>query len=86
MKKPIALILGASILLLAGCCSTHKRSQWEYKNLTVVASDPDRNGWLNRLGKEGWVVCGFAAQPATNQVPGPGKLYEYHYVFKRKAE
>jgi len=74
-------------LLLAGCCSTHKLSQWEYENLTVVASDPDQNGWLNRLGKEGWVVCGFAAQPAQPQEGQvPGKLYEYHYVFKRKAQ
>ncbi len=85
MKNSIALVLAASTLLLAACCSAYKVSHWEYKNLTVVASDPDQNGWLNRLGKEGWVLCGFAAQPATNQVPGSVKLYEYHYAFKRKA-
>ena len=84
MKKFIALIFMASTLVLAGGCCTHRVSQWEYKNITIIASDPDQNPWLNKLGKEGWNMVGFAAQPQAGQASGPGDLYEFHYVFKRR--
>jgi PBP1b-binding outer membrane lipoprotein LpoB len=64
MKKSIALIFAVSTLFLAGCCTTHNATKWEYK----VAQDPSHVGhtsqeirelqqtFLNDLGKEGWVL------------------------------
>ena len=70
MKKHVALVITASALILAGCCTTPHATRWEYK----VASPhlrrgeaPDANttgspetvreareALLNDLGKEGW--------------------------------
>ena len=70
MKKCVALVITASTLILAGCCTTPHATRWEYK----VASPhlrpgeaPDANSvgrpeavrkaqeaLLNDLGKEGW--------------------------------
>ena len=64
MKKNIALIFAVSTLFLAGCCTTHNATKWEYK----VAQAPSSLGhtyqeirelqqtFLNDLGKEGWVL------------------------------
>ena len=64
MKKNIALIFAVSTLFLAGCCTTHNATKWEYK----VAHAPSYAGhtspeireiqqtFLNDLGKEGWVL------------------------------
>ena len=64
MKKTIALIFAVSTLFLAGCCTTHNATNWEYK----VAHAPSYAGhtsqeireiqqtFLNDLGKEGWVL------------------------------
>jgi hypothetical protein len=56
MKKNIALILAASTLLLAGCCSTHHVTQWEYKTYGAAYSSPSAVGDLNKLAAEGWIV------------------------------
>ncbi len=55
MKKDIALMIAASALLFAGCCTTHV-TKWEYKQLYTQVSDDS----LNKLGDEGWsvVACG----------------------------
>ena len=59
-------IIGASSLLLAGCCTRHGVAHWEYK---VVASVPagnanqaapadwrqDQEKMMNSLAKDGWV-------------------------------
>ena len=66
MKKDIrqSLIIGASLFLLAGCCTAHHVTRWEYKIVPVVT--PDGPEWqkneemkeealMNDLGKEGWI-------------------------------
>ena len=85
MKRTVALTLAASVLFLAGCCTTHHVTHWEYKNLTIVGSDPDQNPnnihpTLNELGKEGWLVVGFSYLPADSTHNN-----EYLYVLKRKT-
>jgi hypothetical protein len=64
MKKSVALIFAASTLSLAGCCTAHNATKWEYK----VAQPPSYVGhthqeirelqqtFLNDLVKEGWVL------------------------------
>ncbi|HWW00466.1 MAG TPA: DUF4177 domain-containing protein [Candidatus Acidoferrum sp.] len=70
MKQCVALVFAASVLLLAGCCTTPRVVKWEYK----VAAPPPRQGFggpgggsleevrenqqafLNELGKDGWVL------------------------------
>ena len=56
MKKHIALGLVASTLFLAGCCTTHHATKWEYKQVATQVGDDS----LNKLGGEGWsvVACG----------------------------
>ena len=67
MKQCVAVILAASTLLLAGCCTA--RPKWEYK-VTVVplpAGADERNKlwgptmdareqYFNGLGAEGWML------------------------------
>jgi hypothetical protein len=84
MKKSTAFIFAASILLLAGCCTTHQLTKWEYKNLTVVGTTPDQSQehpTLNELGKEGWVIVGF-----THESGDQNHNTAYYYVFKRKVQ
>jgi hypothetical protein len=84
MSKSIALMFVASALLLAGCCTSHHVTQWEYMNLTITASMPDQSQshpTLNELGKEGWVVVGFAHESG-----GPHENEYYRYVLKRKLQ
>ena len=50
MKKTVALILTASTLFLAGCCTTHQATVWEYK---TVGSDRD----VNQLASQGWTLA-----------------------------
>ncbi len=56
MKKHIAITLTASALFLAGCCTAHHVTKWEYKQVYAQVSDES----LNKLGDEGWsvVACG----------------------------
>lgn len=58
------LIIGASIVLLAGCCTTHHVTRWEYKVVPVVTGDGSEwqktqqakeEALTNDLGKEGWI-------------------------------
>ena len=54
IMKQFSAVLGvALVLLLAGCCTTHRSTRWEYK---TVSSETD----VNRLAGEGWVVAGFS--------------------------
>jgi len=86
MSKFIALMFVASALLLAGCCTSHHVTQWEYMNLTITASMPDQSQshpTLNELGKEGWVVVGFSHDPGDSK---EWKNEYYRYVLKRKLQ
>jgi hypothetical protein len=58
------LIIGASVFLLAGCCTTDHVTRWEYKVVPVVTpSGPEwqkneeqkEDALMNDLGKEGWI-------------------------------
>lgn len=79
MKKLITLLFTASTLVLAGCCTTHHVTQWEFKNVTIIGSAPDQNPELNQLGKQGWVVVGFVHEPGDSQ-----HNEYYRYILKRK--
>ncbi len=67
MKKHIALIMAAVTLLLAGCCTTHHVTNWEYK--TGFMSDAE----LNASVSQGWRVAYVLPIP-------PGNI---EYVLKR---
>ena len=59
MKKSIALIFAASTLFLAGCCTTHHVTQWEYKVVPTSGANrqeypQEQEALMNGLGKEGW--------------------------------
>jgi hypothetical protein len=58
MKKHIALLLVASTLALAGCCTTNRATKWQYK--TVASSSIEV---LNTPLAEGWIVVGYTALP-----------------------
>ena len=55
MKRSIALVLAASTLLLAGCCTTHQVTKWEYK--TIQGSQTDAS--LNKFADDGWAIVGL---------------------------
>jgi hypothetical protein len=69
MKKLMVIILAASTVFLAGCCTTPHSSKWEYKvafapgpqaGTPVATAASERRAlqekFLNELGKEGWVL------------------------------
>ena len=68
MKKHTALLFAASILILAGCCTTPSVAKWEYKVAVPPrmpfggpAGGPEQfrenqEAFLNELGKDGWVL------------------------------
>ncbi|MGO8765819.1 MAG: hypothetical protein ACLQSR_11890 [Limisphaerales bacterium] len=68
MKKSIALIFAASTLFLAGCCTTHHVTQWEYKVVPVApgnGANPQlypqgQEALMNGFGKEGWIFVNAA--------------------------
>ena len=66
MKKHIALGLVASTLFLAGCCTSHHITQWEYKTLDAAREANDTE--LNELGAQGWSVVGFQKNTQTTGV------------------
>ncbi len=54
MKKYTAVLVAVSMLLVAGCCTTHHATKWEYKTASTIDE-------VNRSSGEGWVVVGFSA-------------------------
>jgi hypothetical protein len=65
MRKFVPVVIAASALFLAGCCTTPHASKWEYKVVshpwaaagpTPEAAREARQAFLNDLGKEGWVL------------------------------
>jgi len=59
MKKITALAFAASVLLLAGCCTTHQAAKWEYMQHSGQLSDAD----LNKLAGDGWSVVSASVGP-----------------------
>ncbi len=79
MKKSIALIFAASTLFLAGCCTTHHVTSWEYKTVTVMG---DSDVQINQLVEQGWRVDSFSAFfPNQNS----GTLFQV-YLLKRPKQ
>jgi hypothetical protein len=70
MKKSIALIFVASTLFLAGCCTTHHVTSWEYK--TGIMSDAE----LNTFVSQGWRIAYVLPNAAGN----------IEYVLKRPKQ
>ena len=63
MRKCIGAVFVASVLFLAGCCTTPRVARWEYK--VAFAPHPQdgpqewgkaQQAFLNDLGKNGWVL------------------------------
>jgi uncharacterized protein YceK len=61
MKKSL-LLMAVSGFLLAGCCTAHHVTKWEYRQTNTLAE-------VNQLADQGWTVVNFA-------IPGSGP-YEY---------
>lgn len=59
MKRKLKHLLfaGAGGLLLAGCCTTHHTTQWEYKitRAPAIADPRPYEAQINDQSKEGWV-------------------------------
>ena len=55
MKKSIALIIAASTLFLAGCCTAHHATTWEYQTVIDI-------GQVNELANQGWTLAGFSSR------------------------
>jgi hypothetical protein len=58
MQKHITLVLAATTLFLAGCCTTHHIAKWEYKQLS---SSMVTDETLNQLGDQGWSVVAYGS-------------------------
>jgi hypothetical protein len=83
MKKHSAFGLVASTLFLAGCCSTHHVTKWEYKE--VYSLDQ-----LNKAASDGWVVAGYSAYTGVDVTPNAPIQYQFHdsarYLLKRPKQ
>jgi hypothetical protein len=56
MKKSIALIFAVSSLVLAGCCTTHHVTHWEYKTVYEYSYGKYLDDSLNKLAVDGWMI------------------------------
>jgi protein involved in sex pheromone biosynthesis len=56
MKKSIALLIAASTLFLAGCCTAHHATTWEYRTVN------DDITQVNELANQGWTLAGFSSR------------------------
>jgi protein involved in sex pheromone biosynthesis len=61
MKKHIALGLVASTLFLAGCCTSHHSTAWEYKTAEVIP-DAAHDANINKLAVDGWTIQSISYQ------------------------
>jgi hypothetical protein len=58
MKLPIAIGLGAAVMLASGCASTNNdNSKWDYT--VVSATDPLKTQKVNQLAGEGWQIADY---------------------------
>jgi hypothetical protein len=79
MKKALALTLVASTLFLAGCCTSHKTAQWEYKTQRLFLGADLDPGDLNKAAKDGWEFV--SATPVPNDQNQSAIV-----VFKRRVQ
>jgi hypothetical protein len=56
MKAIIALILTTSTLFIAGCCTTHQTTKWEYEMVHTI-------GGVNERAAKGWSVVNVVVKP-----------------------
>jgi protein involved in sex pheromone biosynthesis len=80
MKKHIALGLVASTLFLAGCCTTHHVTRWEYEEVRSLEQ-------VNKAAADGWTVVDFSAHTRTD-VYSSGTTYNevQTYLLKRPKQ
>jgi len=71
MKKSIVLLFAASTLFLAGCCTTHHATKWEYTQAHDFAT-------VQKLAAEGWTLDGFHSFDSSDN----GTMY----ILKRRAQ
>ena len=76
MKKVIALTFAASALLLAGCCTAHHITKWEYRKAYGIDQ-------VNKLAGDGWIVTGFSAYPSGDSSSASGQSHAEVYLLKR---
>jgi protein involved in sex pheromone biosynthesis len=80
MKKHIALGLVASTLFLAGCCTTHNVTKWEYKEVTSLEQ-------VNKAAADGWTVVDLSAHTRTDVYSsGPTYSEVTIYLLKRPKQ
>jgi len=84
MKKTVALTLAASTLFLAGCCTAHHTTLWEYKTVTSDSA-------VNQLASQGWtlvevVPLAGTSQTATSFNPPSHQKSELFYVMKHPKQ
>jgi protein involved in sex pheromone biosynthesis len=80
MKKHIALGLVASTLFLAGCCTTHHVTQWEYKKVYSIEE-------ANKAAADGWIVTDLSAYNRTDSYSnGPVSHDVEIYLLKRPKQ
>ena len=62
MKKTITLVVAVAMTLVAGCCTAHRTTTWEYKTVvgvvysSTVPPPPLLAEQLNQAAAEGWQV------------------------------
>jgi hypothetical protein len=83
MKSHIALGLIASTLFLAGCCTAHHVTQWEY--MKVYSLDQ-----LNKAAADGWVVASYSAYTGVQLDANAPIQYRFNesevYLLKRQKQ
>lgn len=60
MKKTIAVIITASTLFLAGCCTTYHATVWEYRTTPDISA-------VNQLASQGWRVVAYSQDSTGNK-------------------
>jgi protein involved in sex pheromone biosynthesis len=73
MKKHIALGLVASTLFLAGCCTSHHSTAWEYKTSLESNGNAPLDEKLNKLAVDGWMIQSIT--PLQNGQPVQDEQY-----------
>ena len=63
MKKIVTLLVAVVMTLVAGCCTTHHTTAWEYKTQTVFLDTQFGEKFLNQPAKDGWEFISVTAIP-----------------------
>jgi hypothetical protein len=80
MKKHNALGLVASTLFLAGCCTTHHVTRWEFEEVSSLEQ-------VNKAAADGWIVTSFSAHTRTDTYSsGPVNRDVEIYLLKRPKQ